>query len=57
MLHIMVGYVPSLSSEGGDNNSSIPFRANNIPIITNKIIINSTNANVITCVIFASLIK
>ena len=57
MLHIMVGYVPSLSSEGGDSNSSIPFRANNIPIITNKIIINSTNANVITCVIFASLIK
>lgn len=57
MPHIMVGYVPSLSSEGGDNNSSIPFRANNIPIIINKIIINSTNANVITCVIFASLIK
>ena len=57
MPHIMVGYVPSLSSEGGDNNSSIPFRANNIPIITNKIIINSTNANVTTCVIFASLMK
>ena len=57
MLHTMVGYVSPLSSGGGDNNSSIPFRANNVPITINKIIINSTNANVTMCVIFASLMK
>lgn len=57
MLHIMVGYVSPLSSGGGDKNSSIPPRANNVPITTNKIIINSTNANATMCVIFASLMK
>ena len=57
MLHIMVGYASPLSSGGGDNNSSIPFRANNVPITINKTIINSTNANATMCVIFASLMK
>ena len=57
MLRIMVNYTSPLSSGGDDNSSSIPLRANNIPIIINKIIINSTNANATTCVIFANLIK